>query len=1036
MTPEFSVVIPVKDGARYLAELLAAIHAQGEDVEILVIDSGSRDDSVRIAREGGARVLEIAPEAFGHGRTRNLGAEQTSGRLIAFLTQDATPLPGWLAAYREAFALSDRVGAAFGPHRPRPDTSPMIARELTEFFAGFSPDGGPALQRRGDHPFLANVNACYRRDCWEQLRFPDVPYSEDQAFGRAMLEAGWEKVYHPDAAVLHAHDYGPLEFMRRYFDEYRGLRETLGHVEGFGLRSSAKVVRGAVGADRRWMAAQDLPKGARNRWTARSLVHHGGRRVFSALGSRADRLPEPVQRRLSLEGKAISAFTEYDGPPPTVPVPAAGPTVYDEILRVALDGPAPLLAPVDGMSERTPLHVAVIIPPFRRGSGGHNSIFQMLYRLERMGHTVSIWLHDPAGWQQSEWPAVIRENIREFFAPLEAPVFVGFDQWYGADVAVATGWQTVHPMLLLGDVRARAYLVHDHENEFYATSAEGQWAEQTYSFGIHPIAGSPWLRDLMTERYGTPASLFDFGVDHDVYHPREVHRRRDTIVFYARNVTPRRAVPLGLLALQELHRRRPDLRIVTFGDHEPARAPFPHEHLGVVSPEQLAWAYSEATVGLVLSMTNYSLIPQEMLACGLPCVDLAGFSAETVFGADGPVELTAFDPVELADALERLLDDQALWQRRSDEGRAFVAGRTWDRAAAQLEEGLRTALREREHGASAAATPDAPQSRGDAPARGEVARAVPVAVFGEQPVTERLLARLAPEDIAAVEAALDEESARWLALATDENRGELTLALGVHHRLPAVLEKTGLRPDQPPEDVHAMARGPLASGGGFYEADMIVEAFQAAGGSMNDVRRALDFGCSSGRAVRVLAAAYPDVDWFGVDPNAPAIGWAQEHLPEISFAVSPGDPPLEFADGSLDLVFAISIWSHFGETAALRWLDEMHRVLADGGHLVMTTHGLESIAYYGQIGARPPRQLEQIRTALYRRGFWYAPEFGEEGDFGVKHLEWGTAFFTPEWLLRHCTGKWDLVHFAVGRNGANQDVITLRRKPEARRGTR
>ncbi len=247
------------------------------------------------------------------------------------------------------------------------------------------------------------------------------------------------------------------------------------------------------------------------------------------------------------------------------------------------------------MSERTPLHVAVVIPPFRRGSGGHNSIFQMLSRLERLGHSVSIWLHDPMDWQRAEWPAVVRGNIREYFAPLEGPVFIGFDDWYGADVVVATGWQTVNAVLLLENVRARAYLVHDHESEFYATSAESWWAEQTYSLGMHPIAASPWLADLMARRYGQPASEFDFGVDHAVYHPREVTRRRDTILFYARYVTPRRAVPLGLLALQELHRRRPNLRIVLFGDLDVIDAPFPYEHLGIASPDQLAWAYSEAT---------------------------------------------------------------------------------------------------------------------------------------------------------------------------------------------------------------------------------------------------------------------------------------------------------------------------------------------------------------------------------------------------------------------------------------------------------
>jgi rhamnosyltransferase len=185
-----SVVLPVKDGERYLREVLDAVVREGAE-EILVIDSGSRDRSVQIARSAGVRVLEIDPAEFGHGRTRNLGAESTSGELICFLTQDATPVPGWLAAYREAFELADRVGAAYGPHLARPDTSPMIARELSEFFAGFSPGGAPVVQREGDPTFLSNVNACYSRECWQEIRFRDIGYSEDQAFGSDMLAAGW-----------------------------------------------------------------------------------------------------------------------------------------------------------------------------------------------------------------------------------------------------------------------------------------------------------------------------------------------------------------------------------------------------------------------------------------------------------------------------------------------------------------------------------------------------------------------------------------------------------------------------------------------------------------------------------------------------------------------------------------------------------------------------------------------------------------------------------------------------------------------------
>jgi O-antigen biosynthesis protein len=708
-----SVVIPVKDGERYLEELLDALAREGVD-ETLVIDSGSCDRSREIARAAGVELIEIAAQEFGHGRTRNLGAERTSGELICFLTQDATPCPGWLAAYRQALTLDERVGAAYGPHLPRPETSPMIARELNEFFAGFAPEGRPVVQRQHDATFLSNVNACYLRRCWEEIRFRDVGYSEDQAFGVDMLAAGWTKVYHPGAAVLHAHDYGALEFMRRYFDEYRGLRESAGHVEPFGVRSTARYVRTEVAADRRWMADQGMSGLTNARWSARSAVHHGGRRVFSALGSRAERLPAPLRGALSLERRAGVA-PAAPAPQPEAssrPAPPALPVAshidqmlpgddYDVAARIWQRGPARLSEPVPGMSERDRLRLALVIPPFGRGSGGHNTLFQILTRLERRGHTCNVWLADYHSENRHLWPGLLRHDIIDFFAPLQGPVYKGFDRWQGADVAIATGWQTVHATLALDNCRARAYIVNDHEPEFYATSTERALAEDTYRHDLHCIAASPWLRDLLIERYGASADAFQLGVDGDTYRPFAVERRRDTVIYYARHATPRRAVPIGLMALAELHRRLPHVRIVLFGTDKPLHAAFPYEHLSVLTPPQLARLYSEATAGMCLSMSNFSLMPKEMLACGLPCVELAGVSAESIFGADGPLDLAALEPQAIADALERLIVDPERWERRSREGIEYVASHTWEHATDEVEAGLRHALRERELAAMA-----------------------------------------------------------------------------------------------------------------------------------------------------------------------------------------------------------------------------------------------------------------------------------------------------------------------------------------------
>jgi len=361
-----------------------------------------------------------------------------------------------------------------------------------------------------------------------------------------------------------------------------------------------------------------------------------------------------------------------------VPVPRA-------LLEYQRSGAAPLSGATPGES----LQIAVVVPQFRRGSGGHKTIADIVRGLEARGHVATIWVEDEEGRHHGD---DVDGLWHSFFGRVAKPVRLGFDEWIGADVVLATGWQTVHRALMLGDVAARAYLVQDHEPEFYATSAERVWAEQTYTLGLRPIAASRWLAGLLRERYGVEASSFDLGVDHETYKALPTHRRDDLVLFYARAVTPRRAVPLGLLALEELKRRRPKVEIAMFGETRKILMPFKYLDLGVMGPDKLAHAYASAAVGLCLSMTNPSLVPTEMMACGLPVVDLDVPSMRDTFGADGPVELAPFDPLAICDAIERLLDDLVLRADRSRAGAELVATRTWARAAEQVEAGLRTAL--------------------------------------------------------------------------------------------------------------------------------------------------------------------------------------------------------------------------------------------------------------------------------------------------------------------------------------------------------
>ncbi|HEY6761437.1 MAG TPA: glycosyltransferase family 4 protein, partial [Baekduia sp.] len=355
------------------------------------------------------------------------------------------------------------------------------------------------------------------------------------------------------------------------------------------------------------------------------------------------------------------------------------------LLEALREGAVPLAPARPGVVAASgSLRVAVVIPQFRRGSGGHKTIADLVRGLEARGHAIELLLVDEEARHADQVDDIaLRELFVDFFGAVSADVRrLDARAFAGADVVVATGWQTVPAVLRLPRASARAYLVQDHEPEFYPASIEREWAAWTYRQGLHAICASPWLASVVSELYGSSASAFDLGVDHDTYRSVDgLARRADRILFYARPTTPRRAVPLGLLALEELARRRPDVDVALFGEARATDAPFAHRDLGVLPPAQLAREYAEATCGVVLSLTNPSLVPTEMLACGLPVVDLAVPSMLATFGPDGPIELSRPDPLALCAAIERVLDDTGLRTAHSTAGRALTARRTWAHAA-------------------------------------------------------------------------------------------------------------------------------------------------------------------------------------------------------------------------------------------------------------------------------------------------------------------------------------------------------------------
>lgn len=293
MPAAVTVALPVKDGGPLLDEVLRAVAAQrvDRDVELLVCDSGSRDGSDALAERHGARVLRIAPEAFGHGRTRNLLVAEARGAHVALLTQDATPSSErWLQALLDGFDAAPRVGLVSGPYVPRPGAPVPLRRELEAFFAAMPSVTPPGTRGLTPATFHSDANGAVLRAAWESVPFRDVGYAEDQLLALDLLAAGWAKAFAHEAAVIHSHDYTRGEQARRWFDEFRALREVHGHRAPIHPVRVAGEVRAQVRADR--------AAGAR---LAESLGYHGARAVMAALGTRADRLPASLRRRLSLE---------------------------------------------------------------------------------------------------------------------------------------------------------------------------------------------------------------------------------------------------------------------------------------------------------------------------------------------------------------------------------------------------------------------------------------------------------------------------------------------------------------------------------------------------------------------------------------------------------------------------------------------------------------------------------------------------------------------------------------------------------------
>ena len=329
------------------------------------------------------------------------------------------------------------------------------------------------------------------------------------------------------------------------------------------------------------------------------------------------------------------------------------------------------------------LKINWIVPDFGIGSGGHMTIFRIVKGLEELGHENRVYI---MGRSKYRSPENARQVIIKHFIPIDAKVFIGANEMKDSDVCFATSWQTAYPLYKAKNTKKKMYFVQDLENEFYPKSAESVFAEQTYKMGFKCVTAGKWLTKVMKKRYALKAGYFELAHNPSIYWiNKKVKKDPKKIVFYARVVTPRRGLELGFLALREVLKKRKGVKASFFGwDCRQTPVPFNYENLGILKENQLAVLYNEAAVGVVLSLTNYSLVPQEMMACGLPVVDVEGDNTETAY-PKGSIVLAEPTPSSLAERIIYLLDHPKTAKKVQRKALDYVKKLTWEKQAKKVE---------------------------------------------------------------------------------------------------------------------------------------------------------------------------------------------------------------------------------------------------------------------------------------------------------------------------------------------------------------
>jgi rhamnosyltransferase len=318
-TATISVLLLLKNAEPYLEDLLGVLSAQRHpfDLRLVAVDSGSTDGTLDILARHPVRVIQIPPEAFNHGETRNLAARQADpdSKYLVYLSQDALPVDeNWLVYLIQPMEVDPAVAGTFSRHIPRPDASPSLVRQLTTMWqTGGSQrlvkqmPSDPAEYERDKffYIYFSNTSSAIRREVWEQIPFRKLDFAEDADWADRVLRAGYRLVFEPSSVVLHSHDYRIIEQFRQNVDHTEAMAALFDpphfHRPRRLLLQLASIPR-EVARDWRFMRASPEYTGTpfvqRVGWVLRSPLWHAASVLGSWTGAYLERLPGAWRKNL------------------------------------------------------------------------------------------------------------------------------------------------------------------------------------------------------------------------------------------------------------------------------------------------------------------------------------------------------------------------------------------------------------------------------------------------------------------------------------------------------------------------------------------------------------------------------------------------------------------------------------------------------------------------------------------------------------------------------------------------------------------